>query len=100
MFLNQQISSTRKEQTNVLVCATFIIKKQPFILEKRCSFLPADIDIFIDFLILEKKKPKGAALTVVSLPSSKRMKRSNPKNLIVPFIKFKSAKKARSFYSV
>ena len=34
-------------------------------------------------------------MTVVSLPSSKRMKRSNPKNLIVPFIKFKSAKKGK-----
>ena len=58
LFLNQSILSTRKEQANVLVCATFIIKKQPFILEKRCSFLPADIDIFIDFLILEKKNQK------------------------------------------
>ena len=35
-------------------------------------------------------------LTVVSLPSSKRMKRSNPKNLIVPFIKFKNAKKCKT----
>ena len=32
-------------------------------------------------------------MTVISLPSSKKMKRNNPKNLIVPFIKFKSAKK-------
>ena len=38
-----------------MVCATFIISKQPFILEKRCSFLLADIGIFIDFLVLEKK---------------------------------------------
>ena len=32
-------------------------------------------------------------LTVVCLPSSKKIKRINPKNLIVPFIKLKSAKK-------
>ena len=32
-------------------------------------------------------------MTVVILRSSKKMKRDNPKNLIVPFIKFKSAKK-------
>ena len=52
------ISSRRKEKTNVLVCATFIMKKQPFILEKRWFFLLADIGIFIDFLVLEKKKTK------------------------------------------
>ena len=34
------------------------MKKQPFILEKRCSFLLADIGIFIDFLALKKKKTK------------------------------------------
>ena len=32
-------------------------------------------------------------MTVVGFPSSKKMKRNNPKNLIVPFIKFKSLKK-------
>ena len=32
-------------------------------------------------------------MTVVGLPSSKNTKKNNPKNLIVPFIKFKSAKK-------
>ena len=34
------------------------MKKQPFILEKRCSFLLADIGIFTEFLVLEKKKTK------------------------------------------
>ena len=81
-----------EEKTNVLVCETFIMKKQPFILEKRCSFLLADIGIFIDLLVLEKKKT-CAALNVVSLPFSKKMKRNNPKKLIVLLIKFKSAKK-------
>ena len=32
-------------------------------------------------------------MKVVGLPSSKKIKRNNPKNLIVPFIKLKSAKK-------
>ena len=58
MFLNQPILSRREEETNVLVCATFIMKKEPFILEKLCSFLLADIGIFIDFLVSEKKKIK------------------------------------------
>ena len=34
------------------------MKKQPFILEKRCSFLLADIGIVIYFLVVEKKKTK------------------------------------------
>ena len=58
LFLNRRISSIMEEKANVLVCETFITKKQPFILEKRCSFLLADIGIFIDFLVLEKKKTK------------------------------------------
>ena len=41
----------------------------------------------------KRRRPKRAALTVISLLSSKKMKRNNPKNLIVSFIKFKSAKK-------
>ena len=32
-------------------------------------------------------------MTVVGLPSSKKIKRNNPKNLIVSFIKLKSSKK-------
>ena len=58
MFLNQPVLSRREEETNVLVCATFIMKKEPFILEKLCPFLLADIGIFIDFLVSEKKKTK------------------------------------------
>ena len=53
MFLNQPISSRSKGKTNVLVCATFIMKKQPFIFEKVVLF-----GIFIDFLVLEKKNTK------------------------------------------
>ena len=47
----------------------------------------------MDFLVLEKKKTKCVALTVVGLPSSKKIKRNNLKNLMVPFIQLKSAKK-------
>ena len=100
MFLNQPILSRREEETNVLVCATFIMKKEPFILEKLCSFLLADIGIFIDFLVSERRRSKCAALTVVGLSSSKKMKRNNPKNFIVPFIKFKSAKKRQNSFRV
>ena len=35
-------------------------------------------------------------MTVAGLPYSKAIKRSNPKNLIVPFIKLKSAKKDKT----
>ena len=34
-------------------------------------------------------------MTVAGFPSSRKMKRNNPKNLIVPFIKFKSSKKGK-----
>ena len=34
-------------------------------------------------------------LTIVGLPSSKKIKRNIPKNFIVPFIKSKSAKKKK-----
>ena len=43
------------------------------------------------------RSPQCAALTVSGFPSSKKMKRNNPKKLIVPFIKFKSAKKDKIF---
>ena len=48
--------------TNVLVCVTFIIKKWLLesIIEKKCTFLLAYIDIFIDFLFFKKRgRPKG-----------------------------------------
>ena len=85
-----------EEKTNVLVCETFIMKKQPFILEKSCSFLLLDIGIFIDLLVLEKKKTKMCSVDSLSLPFSKKMKRNNPKKLIVLLIKFKSAKKKKT----
>ena len=97
MFLNQPISSRGEEKTNVLVCAIFIMKKQPFILEKRCSFLLADIGIFIDFLVLEKKKTKMCSIDSCKPSIFKKDEEKQSKKLIVPFIKFKSAKKQDSF---
>ena len=88
MFLNQPISSRREEETK-----TFIMKKEPFILENRCSFLLADIGIFIDFLVSKKKKTKMCRVDSCRSSIFKKDKRNNPKNLIVPFIKFQSAKK-------
>ena len=41
----------------------------------------------------KRGRPKGAELTVTDLPSSKKTKRNNSKNMIAPFIKLKSAKK-------
>ena len=58
-------------------------EETPFYSRKKVDFLLADIGILIDFLVLEKKRPKCAALTVVGLPSWKKNKRNNPKNLIV-----------------
>ena len=55
---NKSACYFQTSQFHVMVCATFIMKKHYFILEKRCSFLLADIGIFIDFLVLEKKKTK------------------------------------------
>ena len=41
----------------------------------------------------KRGRPKGAELTVIGLPSSKKTKRNNSKSMIVPFIKLKSAEK-------
>ena len=51
-FLDHPISSRRKKKTNVLACVTFIMKKQPFILENKCSFLLADSEIFIEIFMV------------------------------------------------
>ena len=46
---------------------------------------------------MEKRgRPKGAELTVISLPSPKKTKRNNSKNMVVPFIKLKSAEKDKT----
>ena len=46
---------------------------------------------------MEKRgRPKGAELTVISLPSPKKTKRNNSKNMVVTFIKLKSAEKDKT----
>ena len=43
----------------------------------------------------KRGRPKGAELKDIGLPSSKNTNRSNPKNMIVPFIKLKCAEKEK-----
>ena len=43
--------------------------------------------------MLKRGKPKGAELTVIKLPSSKKSKRNNIKPSITPFIKLKGTEK-------
>ena len=46
---------------------------------------------------MEKRgRPKGAELTVIGLPSPKKTKRNNSENMVVPFIKLKSAEKDKT----
>ena len=52
----------------------------------------ADIGIFGDFLILEKVKTKMCSIGSCRASIFKKIKKNNPKNVIVPFIKLKSAK--------
>ena len=60
---------------------------------KRCSFLLADIGIFIDFLVLEKKKTKICSVDSCRSLIFKKDEEKNLKNWkTVPF-KFKGAKK-------
>ena len=94
------ISSRRKEKTNVLVCATFIMKKQPFILEKRCSFLLADIGIFIDFLVLEKKKTKMCSVDSCRSSIFQRDKEKQSAKLYCPVHQIKKCKKRQDSFRV
>ena len=75
------------------------MKKHPLegILEKRCSFFLAGIDTLIDFVVLEKMKTERCRGHSYRSSILKKDQRSNPKNLIVPFIKLKGAEKEDSF---
>ena len=95
LFLNQPISSRKKDKTNVSVRATFAIKKQPFILEKRWFFCQLILAYSQISLFQKSRRPRCAALTDLGLPSSKKIKRNIPQSLIVPFIKLKSAKNGK-----
>ena len=98
--MNQPISSTRKEQTNVLVCATFIMKKQPFILEKRCSFLVAYIDILIDFPFLEKKKTKTCSVDSYKSSIFKKDEEKQSKKFDCPVHQIQKCKKRQDSFTV
>ena len=100
MFSNQPIWSWKKEKTNFLACATFIMKKQPFILEKRCSFLLANIVIFIDFLALENKRPNKCSADSCrsSIFKSDQEKRSEKFDCLVHQIK--KCKKRQDYFRV
>ena len=73
------------------------MNKHPFTLEKRSSFLLVDIGIFIDVLVLEKKKTKMCSADSCR---SSIFKKDEEKNLIVLFIKLKSAKKRQDSFRV
>ena len=69
------------------------MKKQPFILEKRCSFLLADIGTFIDFLILEKKKTKMCSVDSCKSSIFKKDEEKQSEKIDCAVHQFKSAKK-------
>ena len=62
---------------------------------ERCSFLLVDIGIFIDFPVLEKKT-KMYSFDSFRSSIFKNDQEKHPKNLTVPFIKLKSAKKDKT----
>ena len=61
-----------------------------------CSFLLVDIGIFLDFPVLEKKKTKMYSFDSFRSSIFKNDQEKHPKNLIVLFIKLKSAKKDKT----
>ena len=100
MFLNQPISSRREEQTNVFVCVTFIMKKQSFILEKRCSFLLADFDIFIDFHVLEKKNTKTCSIDTCNSSIFKKNEERQSEKFDCPVHQIQKCKKRQDSFRV
>ena len=98
--MNQGISSIIEEKTNVLVCETFIMKKQPFILEKRCSFLLVDIGIFIDFLVLEKKKTKMCSIDSCKPSIFKKDEEKQSEKIDCPVNQIQKCKKKQDSFRV
>ena len=94
------ISSRRKEKTNVLVCATFTMTKQPFILGKRCSFLLVDIGIFIDFFVLEKKKTKMCSVDRCRSSIFKKGQEKQSAKFDCPVHQIKMSKKRQDSFRV
>ena len=69
------------------------MKKQPFILEKRCSFLLVDIGIFIDFLVLEKKKTKMCSVDSCKSSTFKKDEEKQSKKIDCPVHQIQKCKK-------
>ena len=90
----------KEGKTNVLVCATFIMKKQAFILEKKCSFLLADVGIFLDFLLLEKKKTKMCSVDSCRSSIFKKDQEKQSEKFDCPVHQIKKCKKRQDSFRV
>ena len=73
------------------------MKKQPLesILEKRCSFLLADIDIFIDCLLLEKRKTEGCRVDSCRFSIFKKAREKQHEKNDCPFHQMKKCQKRK-----
>ena len=69
------------------------MKKHHFILEKRWIFLLADIGIFIDFLVLEKRKTKMCSADSCRSSILKKEQEKQSKKLDCPVHQIKKCKK-------
>ena len=78
----------------------FGMKKQPFILEKGCSFLLADIGIFIDFLVLEKKKTKMCSVDSCRFSIFKKDEEKQSKKFDFPIHQIQKFKKRPDSFRV
>ena len=76
------------------------MKKQPFILEKRCSFLLVDIGIFIDFLVLEKQKTKMCSSDSCRSSIFKKDQEKQSTKFDCPIIQIKKCKKRLDSFRV
>ena len=76
------------------------MKKQRFILEKRCSISLADIGIFIDFLVLEKKKTKLCSVDNCRSSIFKKDKEKQSEKFDYPVHQIQTCKKRQDPFRV
>ena len=76
------------------------MNKHPFILEKRSSFLLVDIGIFIDFLVLEKKKTKMCSADSCRSSILTKEQEKQSKKLHCPVHQIKKCKKRQDSFRV
>ena len=67
---------------------------------KRCSFFPADIGIFIDFLVLEKKKTKMCSFDSCRSSIFKNDQEKQPEKFDCPVHQIKKCKKRQNSFRV